>query len=272
MTRDGATGGWRRGGGGSTAWAVAGALVGALLGATGCLAWPEPADARAAGAPPAASQPASSPAGAASQPASGPRPVWDGGRQAAPGPRTIALAAGLWRPREVDTVVATVLWVHANTRRPPDRALFLKRDAEELAAERTPTGCIDYTILTAALLRAAGLRAVFVHGVRVGPAGESRGQGHAFLQLTLDGEPYLLDPTKGLLYAGYDSRNPNLPDRYVIQFKGYDVWAQGIRTEDVLLGSMERFASRWRHGYQPPGYVVRRLLPPKRGKREPPAD
>jgi transglutaminase-like putative cysteine protease len=198
--------------------------------------------------------------------------VVDEGRQAAPGPRTIAIAAGLWRPRAVDTVVATVLWVHANTRRPPDRAQFLRRDAEELAAERTPTGCIDYAILTAGILRAAGLRAKLVHGVRVSPESEARGQGHAFLQLKLDDQTYLLDPTRGLLYEGYDSGNPNLPDRYVVQFKGHDVWSQGIRTEDVLLASMERFASRWRHGYQPPGYVMRRLLPPKAGKRNRPAE
>ena len=170
--------------------------------------------------------------------AAGLGPPADRGRGApgGAGPRTIAIAAGLWRPRAVDTVVATVLWVHANTRRAADRSAFLERTAEELAAERTPTGCIDYTVLTAAILRAAGLRAKFVHGVRVTPAGESRGQGHAFLQLDLDGQRYLLDPTKGRLYAGYDSRNPNLPDGYVVQFKGHDVWSQGIRTEDVLLG------------------------------------
>ena len=51
-----------------------------------------------------------------------------------------------------------------------------------------------------------------------------------------------------------------------MQFKGHDVWSQGIRTEDVLLASMERFASRWRHGYHAPVYVVTRLVP-KKGKR-----
>jgi transglutaminase-like putative cysteine protease len=248
-----------------------GALLVAALLAAACGGFPEPVEPRAVAAGPAASQPASSPA-AGSPPASAPRPVVDEGEQAAPGPRTIAIAAGLWRPRAVDTVVATVRWVHAHTRRAADRSAFLQRTAEELAVERTPTGCIDTTILTAAILRAAGLRAKFVHGVRVAPDRRARGRGHAFLQLQLDGQRYLLDPTKGRLYAGYDSRNPSLPDGYVVQFKGHDVWSQGIRTEDVLLGSMERFASRWRLGYHPPAYVVRQLVPPKPQRARPDDD
>jgi transglutaminase-like putative cysteine protease len=231
----------------------------AALACAGCGgALPEPAAPSAA-----ASLPASQPA--ASQPASAPRPVVDEGQQAAPGPRTIAIAAGLWRPRAVETVAATVRWVHAHTRRALDRTEFLQRTAEELAADRTPTGCIDYAILTAALLRAGGLRAKLVHGVRVGPGGSARGQGHAFLQLDLDGLRWLLDPTRGILYEGFDSANANLPDGYVVQFKGHDVWSQGIRTEDVLLASMERFASRWRRGYHAPAYVMHRLLPPQHG-------
>ena len=92
---------------------------------------------------------------------------------------------------------------------------------------------------------------MFVHSVHIGWAhtaknttGPFKGKyrGHTFLELYLDGAWFLLDPTAGILWQGYDPTDPFLPDDYVVQFKGADMWAFGIKGSSALHESMLDFA------------------------------
>lgn len=155
------------------------------------------------------------------------------------------------------------------------RRFFLERDAALLYQDRNMSGCIDVATLFAAFARAMDIPTVFVHaadsrwaevaaetGTALEPAPDLlsatglftepdfeffkaddgfKVKAHTFLELYLDGAWRLLDPTLGKLFVEYDPGNPQLPDGYVVQARGGDMWAMGFDDLDSLKLAMKEF-------------------------------
>jgi hypothetical protein len=186
------------------------------------------------------------------------------GKQTAPDTKILESAYALRKPGDIATLFAISEWFRRSTVR-GGRRFFLKRDASLLFEDRNLSGCIDVATLFASFTRALKIPTVFVHGVDHEWAKRIRAygvgltpsyKGHTFLEVYADDSWYLVDPTAGWLYAGYDPTTETLPDGYVVQYKGSDMWGFGIRDRGDLGDAMRDFANTYsEENYKPPDYI-----------------
>jgi hypothetical protein len=145
-----------------------------------------------------------------------------------------------------------------------------KSTVQSLLKARKLTGCHDWGLMKAALLRSAGYPArmadtagvQWMSQVRANePAGGFKG--HIFVEAYVDGKWILLDSTSPRYLAGYDRANPYIPmkvgdqDSYYDMFKGADPADYGLGSVDQLNAYMTRFAKTTNTaGLSAPGKVT----------------
>ena len=148
-----------------------------------------------------------------------------------------------------------------------------KSTVQSLLQTRKLTGCHDWGLMKAAVLRSAGYPArmadttgvQWMSQVRAGqPAGGFKG--HIFVEAYIGGRWILLDSTSERYLAPYDRTNPFIPMQvgdqtsYYDMFKGADPADYGLSSVDQLNSYMTRFAkSTDPSGLSAPGEV--RKLP-----------
>jgi len=136
-----------------------------------------------------------------------------------------------------------------------------ERSAEEIFEAGYATGCTDFAVAGAALLREMGCPAIVVDSVHEdfleGDLDSLQYKGHYFLEVfdranndcTMDGGCWLLyDPMASMLYTEYDPLNPTLPDSsdpskgHLAMAKGVDPWEMEIDSLNPEEGiCMDRF-------------------------------
>lgn len=164
--------------------------------------------------------------------------------------------------RAVDKVVHDKLTFTDND------AKILSRTADEVLSDGDASGCHDYAITAAALLRYLGYPVVFVDSVGVDTiSGKESGQGHAFLEVfdrfceNGNGCWHLYDPTFSTLYTDYDRDNYSLPNGYVVFAKGDDYWSMGLESSVDLMVCLDSFANMFggQKGYEVADYEAIKL-------------
>jgi hypothetical protein len=153
----------------------------------------------------------------------------------------------------VHTIQRVYRWVreHHKRYRGDQGAVLRRRTAAQLFRVRTLSGCGDWGLLQASLLRAAGLPTVFVEAVqkdwaeqhRLGTGGR-RYYGHIFLEVHTKLGWVLVDSTRPYLWRGHDPAEPNLPRGYYLLGKGRDPWDIGVRDHEGLRRLMDELAEQ----------------------------
>lgn len=146
------------------------------------------------------------------------------------------------------------------------------RTAEETLEVGYATGCTDYAVAGAAILREMGYPTIFVDSAHRdfldGNLDETQYRGHSFLEVfdennkdcIMEGGCWLLyDPTAAKLYTKYNPTIDTLPDpsseslgSYLVLAKGPDPWSMGI---EALAPAEHICMDRFRDEYYDRGNV-----------------
>jgi transglutaminase-like putative cysteine protease len=132
---------------------------------------------------------------------------------------------------------------------------------DQLLAERRLGGCHDHALVYAAVARELGYPALMVRTNSIAwveqfQAGEQGPHiGHVFVEVYLDGQWVLIDPTNGwYVEDGYDPADPVIPLKgpiagssdeiygFYVERKGIDIWAFGIHSPAESTQAMDDFA------------------------------
>ncbi len=147
-------------------------------------------------------------------------------------------------------------WLSENFRATEAGGEFIgKTTARGLLKSRELTGCHDWALLLATLLRSAGYPArmtdtagvQWMTQVRAGRDGHGFA-GHVFVEAFIDGRWILLDSVSARYIKNYDHANPFIPMEvgdqtgYCVMFKGADPAAYGLDSAASLENYMTRFA------------------------------
>ena len=144
-----------------------------------------------------------------------------------------------------------------------------KSTVQSLLQTHKLTGCHDWGLMKAAVLRAAGYPARMadtagVDWMRQVRTGQPPGgfKGHIFVEVYIGGRWVLLDSTSAHYLKGYDHSNPYIPmkvadqNSYYDMFKGADPAEYGLSSVDQLNSYMSRFAKATdTSGLSAPGQV-----------------
>ena len=133
---------------------------------------------------------------------------------------------------------------------------------DQLLESRQLGGCHDYGILFAAVVRELGYPAVMIDSYSIAwiegyQNGTSENHvGHVFVEVFLDNEWILVDPTNGwYVEEGYNPSNPIIPLKgsisgssneiygFYVDLKGLDSWSYGIHNNAALTEAMDNLAS-----------------------------
>ncbi|MCX5795761.1 MAG: transglutaminase domain-containing protein [Elusimicrobia bacterium] len=181
------------------------------------------------------------------------------GRQSEVG-RQPAAEAGVTGKDGLKDVARLCRWLgQAFQTRPAGGATVGKSTVQELLESRVLTGCHDWGLMLAALLRSAGYQANMVDtaGVQwMAAAAEAqrKGQqvkgfeGHVFVEAKIEGRWVLVDPGSARYIPDYDPANPLIPmevgpqTSYCVMFKGLDPADYGVDSIQTLNQHMLDFA------------------------------
>jgi len=165
--------------------------------------------------------------------------------------------------RAIDEVVHERLYVNT------DNEQSNARDAEGVLEVGYASGCHDWAVAGAAILREMDIPVVYVDSAHrdslEGALPEGQVKGHAFLELfdennrdcASDAGCWLLyDVTFSKLYTGYDPLESALPGGYVTFAKGLDPWSMDIESIDEVEVCIDRFSEEYYEGTSDPGYPV----------------
>lgn len=137
-------------------------------------------------------------------------------------------AATLKSQADLDTVHNILDWMDEYLKYDARKA-YSWRDYDDVVRERAYGGCADQAIVCGALLRAAGIPAVWVKTMDVTWIWDfKKGRpfqawsGHVFLEIHVKGKWSLLDPGAKTVYEEYDPRARILPGNRFAYHKGSD--------------------------------------------------
>lgn len=133
---------------------------------------------------------------------------------------------------------------------------------DQLLESRQLGGCHDYGLLFAAVVRELGYPAVMIDSYSIAwiegyQNGTSENHiGHVFVEVFLDNEWILIDPTNGwYVEESYNTSNPIIPLKgsisgssneiygFYVDLKGLDSWSYGIHNNAALTEAMDNLAS-----------------------------
>ncbi|MFH0907084.1 MAG: transglutaminase-like domain-containing protein [bacterium] len=121
------------------------------------------------------------------------------------------------------------------------REFFRKRNAHQIIADGYFTGCSDYSIVAAVLLRELGIPTKIVQVVNMDwlKGKPSKLVGHILLEIYIYDRWLIFDSFKGLIGFDYSFLN------FVVYKKGADILDIGIRTLDELRPKLDDFRKEW---------------------------
>lgn len=140
-----------------------------------------------------------------------------------------------------------------------------KVTVDELLEKRKLGGCHDYGLLYAAVIRELGYPSVMVRTASINwikkfQEGKEEAQlhvGHVFVEVFLQNEWILIDPTNGwYVNNGYKPANPVIPLKgrvagpneevygFYVEHKGLDIWDFGIYSQQDSTNSMDQLANQ----------------------------
>ncbi len=114
-----------------------------------------------------------------------------------------------------------------------EKAPKFSRTNKEIIRSNILTGCADYAIIFATILRSNNIPTIILQAAHidwiktVNNKEKEPIHGHNFLEIFINNKWYLLDPTRGFLYLDYDKNNFNLPGNYYVFAKSLDLWETG---------------------------------------------
>lgn len=111
-----------------------------------------------------------------------------------------------------------------------------ERMAEEIAESKVLTGCIDAATLIAPILKAKGIPTLIVQSAKMDWVKKLQTksedyeciEGHAFLEIFLNGKWHLFDSMNGYIYTDYDYDNLSLPNGYYAFCKSPSIFSSGV--------------------------------------------
>jgi len=146
--------------------------------------------------------------------------------------------------------------------RPPYAPLFVS-SADDILSRGYVTGCTNFAIAFATLARAKGIPAIVIDSAQVDWAKKGASlesvSGHFFAEVFVNDKWLLVDPTVGVLYPGYNPKNPCLPKRYYAFAKGLSVIDMGIRSDHAHNPAQRAAFLNRKIDYQDPQYDPRHL-------------
>ena len=137
--------------------------------------------------------------------------------------------------RDITTLAEIQQWLRRNMKEGEGPKFC--RTSHEILTSRMETGCADRGLAFIALSRARNIPSVFVqtaHRSWVQDLQKRKEQarpvvGHILVEVYINREWYLIDPTTGYLMLGYDGTNPSISGRLYVFSKSLEVWDTGIR-------------------------------------------
>lgn len=112
------------------------------------------------------------------------------------------------------------------------KAPKFERTSEEIFKSKILSGCSDYGIIFATVLRIKQIPTIYVQSAHIDwiedlffdREEKDSVKGHIFLEVFIKNKWYLLDSTAGTLYLNYKKRNFSLPKGYYVFSKSLDGW------------------------------------------------
>ncbi|HHX11165.1 MAG TPA: transglutaminase domain-containing protein [Firmicutes bacterium] len=162
------------------------------------------------------------------------------------------VANGFNSKKDVSTLQEIFQWMRSNLR--GGEGEKFARTADEIISSRIATGCTDYGLAFASLARAKRIPTVFVQSAKIdwiellvhGAEGAHHAiHGHIYVEVYIDGKPYLVDSTTGKMFLGYNPNNLSLPDGYYAFAKSIEVWDSGVANESENSEAMQRLFRRF---------------------------
>jgi hypothetical protein len=146
------------------------------------------------------------------------------------------------------------------------RDQIFKRTSAQIFAERQLGDCSDYALISAALLRAAGIPSRLVLTANKRWLRTSANNplaittGHVFIEVFLEDDWHLVDVPYRKLFSGYDPRNINYPRGELFCIRGLDYWSLGIRSATDLNTLYAKLTVNLDpNEYEKPRYLARHL-------------
>lgn len=162
------------------------------------------------------------------------------------------VANGFNAKKDVSTLQQIFQWMRSNLR--GGEGEKFARTADEIISSRIATGCTDYGLAFASLARAKGIPTVFVQSAKLdwiellvhsAPGSSHSIHGHIYVEVYIDGKPYLVDSTAGKMFLGYNPSNLSLPDGYYAFAKSIEVWDSGVANESENSEAMRRLFGKF---------------------------
>jgi hypothetical protein len=128
------------------------------------------------------------------------------------------------------------------------QAKKFERGSLEIFESKILSGCNDYGLVFAAILRYKGIPTVFVQSAYVNWIKELNNKddsarmvrGHIFLEVYIGNKWYLLDSTLGILYDDYNSNDFSYPNGYYGFSKSLTGWEAGCINMEKNNNIMKR--------------------------------
>lgn len=129
--------------------------------------------------------------------------------------------------------------LHRRLRLERDSSYVLQRTAETVWTSGWASGCHDFAVVAAALLRRLGRPVVFVETVHDSFLRGQSHHGHVFLEvLEPSGGWVLYDPTNSRIWNDYEPGSDLLPGGYHVMGRYGDPWEAGLSSSRDLLACM----------------------------------
>lgn len=136
------------------------------------------------------------------------------------------------------------------------------RTADDIFNARVMGGCSDYALAEVALFRALGIPARLVLTINMDWMSAYKNndllipKGHVFIEVYLEKDWHLIDPTYFLLYQGYDPELKSFPRKEYFVIRALDYWDVGIKSLSDVIQIFQRMALKFEpNQYRAPHYL-----------------
>ena len=127
------------------------------------------------------------------------------------------------------------------------------RTSEEIVTSKIWSGCSDVGTVFATILRANNIPTIYLQGANIDWVNDlvlkndkkNSVRGHIFLEIFLNDEWLLFDPTNGYIYPNYDFNNLSLPQKcyaFSKSLNGHEVGAINLdKNNEIMTNLFKKF-------------------------------
>lgn len=181
------------------------------------------------------------------------------------GPSLEQIISEVGKIETISDIARLLLYIRRNFQQDKEHKIKkFVRTSEEIAESKIWSGCSDMGTLVAPILRENGIPTVYLQSARldwINDLLENNNQkslvrGHIFLEVLINDEWILLDPTMGCFYTNYNYRNLSLPGNYYVFSKslnGHEVGCDSLSNNNKIMTAL--FQDFDINSYQDPNYV-----------------